>query len=103
MNGIMAHPLVEQLRFTRSEYKRALAGITDDDACKRLMPMNCISWTIGHLAWQEQRYWLTGMQSQTPLPHLNASFGWGQPASTPALEAVWPAWNAIVAAAVSFP
>lgn len=95
----MALPLVEQLRFTRSEFMRALAGVSDEDARRRLMPMNCISWTVGHLAWQEQRYWLTGMSRQTPLPELNAQFGWGQPASTPALDDVWPAWNTIIAAA----
>jgi len=50
------HPLVLQLRFTRSEFKRALKGITEAEARKRLKPMNCISWNIGHLAWQEQRY-----------------------------------------------
>lgn len=102
MNVNMAHPLVEQLRFTRNEFRRALAGVSDEDACKRLLPMNCISWTVGHLAWQEQRYWLTGMQQQTPLPQLNSQFGWGRPASTPALSEVWPMWNAIIEAADPF-
>ncbi len=54
----MIHPLVLQLRFTRSEFKRGLDGLSDADARRRLEPMNCISWNIGHLAWQEQRYWL---------------------------------------------
>ncbi|MEP7293389.1 MAG: DinB family protein, partial [Chloroflexota bacterium] len=54
----MPHPLIEQLRFTRSEFQRALAGVTDEDARRRFMPMNSISWIIGHLANQEQRYWL---------------------------------------------
>jgi hypothetical protein len=26
--------------------------------------MNCISWNVGHLAWQEQRYWLYRAQGQ---------------------------------------
>jgi hypothetical protein len=55
----MTHPLVEQLRFTRSEFARGLVGLSQDDAMKRIQPMNAISWMIGHLAWQEQRYWLT--------------------------------------------
>ena len=55
----MAHPLVEQLRFARSEFMRGIDGVSDDAARRRLGPMNCISWNVGHLAWQEQRYWLT--------------------------------------------
>ena len=34
----MPHPLVLQLRFTRSEFKRALEGVTDAEARKRFMP-----------------------------------------------------------------
>ena len=49
----MPHPLVEQLRFTRSGFLRAIKGLSDADARKRILPMNCISWNIGHLAWQE--------------------------------------------------
>lgn len=48
----MTQPLVLQLGSARSEFKRALVGRTDEDASKRLMPMNCISWNIGHLAAQ---------------------------------------------------
>ena len=54
----MAHPLVDQLRFARSEFRRGLEGVTDEEARRRFLPMNCISWNVGHLAWQEQRYWL---------------------------------------------
>lgn len=56
-NSQMPHPLVLQLRFTRSEFIRA-AKVSEEDAAKRVMPMNSISWTIGHLAWQEQRYFI---------------------------------------------
>jgi uncharacterized damage-inducible protein DinB len=94
--------MVEQLRFTRDEFRRALAGVSDDDACKRLMPMNCIGWTVGHLAWQEQRYWLMGMQGKVLLPELYEQFGWGQPATTPALSVVWPMWSTIIDAADPF-
>ena len=54
----MVHPLVDQLRFARSEWVRALEGVSDEDARRRLTPMNSISWMVGHLAWQENRYWL---------------------------------------------
>ena len=49
----MTHPLVDQLRFARSEFVRSLAGVGDDDARRRLLPMNCLSWMLGHLADQE--------------------------------------------------
>ena len=79
----MPHPLVDQLRFTRSEWLRALDGVSDEDARQRLLPMNSIGWTVGHLAWQEQRYWLTYGQGQTPVPALNEIVGYGRPATTP--------------------
>jgi uncharacterized damage-inducible protein DinB len=95
----MPHPLVDQLRFTRSEFQRALEGLSDDDARKRLLPMNCISWNVGHLAWQEQRYFVTFAQSQTPLPQLNQQFAYGAPASTPALQDMQQLWLAATRAA----
>lgn len=91
----MPHPLVLQLRFTRSEFKRALEGLNDADARKRIEPMNCISWNIGHLAWQEQRYWLLRGQGQILLPHINELFAYGAPASTPPLDEIWAAWHTI--------
>ncbi len=95
----MPHPLVLQLRFTRSEFQRALAGLTDADARHRFLPMNCISWNIGHLAWQEQRYWLFRGQGQILLPDINDLFANGAPASTPPLDSMWEAWHTITRAA----
>lgn len=94
----MAHPLILQLRFSRSEFRRGLEGVTEEEAVRRFMPMNCISWNVGHLAWQEQRYWLTHMQGKTPLPRLNELVGYGGPASTPPLAEMWEAWREITAA-----
>jgi hypothetical protein len=93
---------VLQLRFTRSEFKRALEGVTDEDARRRFMPMNCISWNIGHLAWQEQRYWLWRLQDRVLLPELNTLYCYGCPAHTPPLAEMWTAWNAVVTAADPF-
>ena len=93
----MAHPLVLQLQFTRQEFQRALEGITAEDAIKRFEPMNCLSWIVGHLAAQEQIYWLTHTQGLTPVPEVNAC-GYGQPASTPALDEMWTAWHQITTA-----
>jgi uncharacterized damage-inducible protein DinB len=92
----MAHPLVVQMRFTRSEFKRALAGLNETDACRRVPPMNCMSWNIGHLAWQEQLNWLTRMQGYTPLPYLNELVAYEQPTSTPPLAQMWEAWQTVV-------
>jgi hypothetical protein len=95
----MAHPLVDQLRFTRSEFMRGIKGLSDKDARKRLLPMNCISWNVGHLAWQEQRYFLYFGQGQILLPDINDEFAYGAPASKPALKEVLDAWYRITKAA----
>jgi len=52
------HPLVRQLRFARREFVRCLEGLSDENARRRLMPMNCISWMVGHMAAQEQFYFV---------------------------------------------
>lgn len=98
----MPHPLVTQLRFTRSEFLRAIRGVSDKDAHKRLLPMNCISWNVGHLAWQEQRYFLHSGQGQMPLPEINKNFAYGAPASTLPLKEMLKAWREITAAAGSW-
>lgn len=95
----MPHPLVLQLRFTRSEWSRALEGVTDDEAQQRFGSINCIAWNVGHLAWQEQRYWLWRGQNQVLLPELNERYAYGAPASTPRLSEMWRAWQTITTAA----
>jgi uncharacterized damage-inducible protein DinB len=92
------HPLALQLRFTRNEFKRALHGLTESEAGQRFLPMNCISWNIGHLAWQEQRYFLFYAQGQMPLPRIDKSFAYGASASTPALDEMLAAWEQITQA-----
>lgn len=94
----MAHPLVQQLRFTRGEFARAFKGITDDEARQRFLPMNCISWIIGHLAWQEQAYFLKYGQGRLLFPEISRDFANGAAASTPALAEMLAAWQAITAA-----
>ena len=68
----MAHPLVAQLRFARSEFARCLEGISDEDSRKRLLPMNCISWMIGHLAAQEQEYFVFFPGGEVPHPQFKS-------------------------------
>lgn len=98
----MVHPMVEQLKFARSEFERSLKGVTVEEAVQRFLPMNCLSWIVGHLADQEQRYWLTLQGSEPVAPGLNALVGHGKPASTPPLVEMWSAWRAVHEAADPF-
>ena len=95
----MTHPLITQLRFTRSEFQRTLIDLNDTDARHRILPMNCISWNVGHLAWHEQRYWLWYGQGHIPLPALNEQFAYECPATTPALAEAQSAWSTITESA----
>jgi hypothetical protein len=95
----MPHPLVVQLRFTRAEFRRGLRGLSENDAGRRLLPMNCISWNVGHLAWQEQRYFLYYGQSRLILSDIDRNFAYGAPASTPILAEMLAAWGEITQAA----
>jgi hypothetical protein len=98
----MTHPLVDQFRFTRLEWRRALDGVSEADAATHLGRMNCISWIVGHLAWHEQRYWLTLAQDRTPFPILNELFAFGAPMSTPSLAEMRGYWETITATADPF-
>lgn len=95
----MTHPLVDQLRFTRSEWLRALEGTPEADGARRLGPMNSISWMVYHLAWHEQLNFVTRLQGETPVPDANELGASGGPASTPSLAAAIAAWHTIAAAA----
>lgn len=94
----MTHPLVEQLRFTRSEWRRGLEAVTVEEAARRFEPINSIGWLVGHLAWHEQLYWLQYAQGQTLIPEVERCAS-GQSASTPSVGAMWAAWDTITAAA----
>jgi hypothetical protein len=96
------HPLVEQLRFTRAEWLRGLRGTPEEDGLRRLSPMNSIGWIVGHMAWHEQRYWLTRAQDLTPYPVLNEVAASGGPATTPALSEMMTAWRKVTRASDSW-
>ena len=98
-NNMQPHLLVAQLRFSRSEFVRCLEGVSEEDATRRLMPMNCISWMVGHLANQEHRYWVIFAQQKNVVPDLYDLVGYGKPASTPALADMWTAWRKVTAVA----
>ena len=93
----MAHPLVVQLRFTRSEWTRGLKAVTAEEAARRFAPINPIAWMIGHLAWQEQLYWLERAQGWTVVDEVK-QFGYGKPLKIPPLEEAWAWWRAVTTA-----
>ena len=99
MTTTLPHPLVAQLRFTRSEFLRGLQDVSDDDGATRLGPMNCLAWNVGHLAWQEQRYFLTWAQDLEPFPEIRETYRFGAPGVTPRLSETIGAWRAITARA----
>ncbi|MGH2604424.1 MAG: DinB family protein, partial [Dehalococcoidia bacterium] len=97
----MPHPLVEQLRFTRSEWLRGLEGVTEEDAAVHHgpNPMNSIGWIVGHLTWQEQRYLLWRSQGRVLFPEIQERYAYGAPMSTPSLAEMLTAWRTVTAAA----
>jgi len=95
----MAHSLVEQLRFTRNEFMRCIDGITENEAQQRIYPMNAIGWMIGHLADQENNYWVFGGLGKIVYPDLNDKVGFGKPPSTPALSEMLTVWQEITTTA----
>lgn len=98
----MPHPLADQLRFARAEFMRGIDGVTDDEAQRRFLPMNSISWNVGHLAWQEQRYFVVYAGGELLRPEIQEGFAFRAPASTPALADVLDGWREITAAADPF-
>jgi len=99
---MQTHPLVNQLRFARNEFVRGLEGVSEEDAIRRILPMNSISWMVGHLANQEHRYWVMLPQQKEVAPGLNELVGYGKPASTPPLKEMWAVWRKVTAQADEF-
>src|SRR5712691_4270574 len=96
------HPLVDQLRFTRSEWLRGLRGVTEEGAARHFGPMNSIGWIVGHLAWQEQRYLLHRPQGIMLREDIQTEFAFGARMSTPSLGEMLGAWRRITKAADPF-
>jgi len=96
------HPLVDQLRFTRSEWLRGLKGVNDDAGARHFGQMNSIGWIVGHLAWQEQRYLLHRPQGIMLRDDIQRDFASGGPMSTPSLAEMLAAWRTITKATDPF-
>ncbi len=97
----MAHPRVDQLRFARSEWIRGLRGLTEEDARRRLEPMNSISWMVGHLAWHERLISIERGLGLTVEPDLDAVAN-GAPASTPSFSAMLEIWQRVTGQADAY-
>jgi hypothetical protein len=93
----VTHPLVDQVRFTRAEWLRALRGVSEEDGARRIEPINSIGWIVGHLAWQEQRYFIARAQGRVPLPVLDEVAASGGPPSTPSLTEMMADWKQVTA------
>lgn len=92
------HQLVELQHLTRKEFLRGLQGVSDEDARRRVKPMNCISWIIGHMADQEHASFVAWPQGRDREPEY-APFAGGSPASQPSLETVMTLWRTACEAA----
>ncbi len=89
----MAVMLVDQLHFARKEFVRCYEGVTEEDAVKRIEPMNSLSWRVGHLASHEHAFWVLVAQGKSLYPDLYKSVGTGKPATTPPLAEMWQIWH----------
>jgi hypothetical protein len=98
----VAHPIVDLLRFTRSEWQRGLRGVSEDDANTHFGQMNSIGWIVGHLTWQEQRTLFLRRGGELLFPEINREFAFGAPMSTPSLAAMRKAWNRVTKSAEPF-
>ncbi len=87
------HPLVEIQHLARKEFVRNLKGLSDEDARKRVEPMNRISWIVGHVASQQHAFFVAWAQGKEVEPQYRP-FGTGSPASQPPLDEVIALWQA---------
>ena len=64
------HPLVSQFIFACDEFDRTLAGLTHEDANKRLSPSNSIAWMIAHVTSHLHFVFLQAGQGENRFPEL---------------------------------
>ena len=86
------HTLVEMHYLTRKEFERNLRELTDEDARKRVEPMNCISWIIAHVACQYYTFFVDWPQGRETDSRYKP-YGYGSPASQPPLEEAMTLWQ----------
>ncbi|MFT3894036.1 MAG: DinB family protein [Anaerolineales bacterium] len=74
-------------------------GLTEEEGAQHFGQMNCISWTVGHLAWHEQRTFLQRPQDVLLFSQLNEIFAVGAPMSTPSFGEMLEIWKTVTKAA----
>jgi hypothetical protein len=79
-----------------------MQGVSSEEALRRFLPMNCLSWIVGHLASQEHYLWVQRAQGKDSAPDLQKLVGFGQPASTPDWDEMWTLWHKITTEADIF-
>ncbi|HKI58986.1 MAG TPA: DinB family protein [Trueperaceae bacterium] len=92
-----AHHLVRYLQHVRRELRRALEGMSVADLERRVGNLNSVAWIVGHLAWQEQSYFLTSRGQ--PAVAAFVGYGRGEPDPDAAFEPLFAAWERITTAA----
>ena len=86
------HTLVHMYHLARKEFERNLKELTDEDARKRIEPMNCISWIVAHVAHQQHVFsvaWPQGNQAD----RRYRPYGTGVPPSQPSLAEAITLWR----------
>jgi hypothetical protein len=86
------HTLVDMLYLSRREFERNLVDLQDEDARKRIEPMNCISWIIAHVACQHRAYFVDWPEGRNINPRY-APYGYGSPPSQPPLDQAMKLWR----------
>ena len=92
------HTLVQLQHLARKEFTRNIGGLSEEDARKRVEPMNCISWIIGHVALQQHTLFVAWPHAMETGPQFDA-FHTGSPPSQPPLADVMALWHASCAEA----
>ena len=86
------HTLVQMYLLARREFERNLQGLTDEDARKRIEPMNCTSWIIAHVANQQHTFFVDWPQGKESDPRYSP-YGTGVPPSQPSLAEAMTLWR----------
>ncbi len=94
--------VLNQLRFTRSEFRRSFQGVREAEGSQRFMPINSIAWMVGHLAWHEQLYWLVRSGKGALFPELEESNAYGKPPGEPSLMRMIECWERVIEASDDF-
>lgn len=92
-----AHHLVRYVQHVRRELRRAISGMTVTDLERRLGNLNSVAWIVGHLAWQEQSYFLTS-RGQPSVAELEG-YGHGEADPDVAFPPLFAAWESVTIAA----